>query len=724
MDAGNPLRSSGQHLPQAANNLDSQPAKKNLDSAPPAQWNSRDVNKDQNGGNVPNIVGQQFPASQPVDRSQFKASFIAGDSRSSKIVRFFVALFNPGFVEKKILEASTRHNEHVKYHVGHLEDKLPSLKLSMGTEQYGNGNLPDAEVYRAQMTNAKGMDKVVTSKANVGVEAYKDIPQITSGDGTVWHAVGIRQDENGNISVQRNSVIPTSERHLGISKDLNNIYIGISSTGTITIASGIIDSETRAHEFMHAVAEAIKIRNESGPFEDKVKIRVSSHSLNALSNPGETKMIKQQNAMASLIDRELGNFLIEQGVNKDDIPKGPVMSHVNRTLNGFTKLPGEESKNHKLNQVGMAVQMNWLGEDLQDLVKDSNDPVKDSEEWRNFTDAHRDVYDSVIAVQDFKKSIAELKPSVWLQEKQTKLTASRNDLERLRNEGRQQEATALGLEIKDLEKDIKKTIKRDQDGIKLATKYLEKEQRAFNKNLKTLAREMNNLRPLVANSDPKIRARLEIGGHVLAMQTGLRKELKYPKLSPAQELQTMMLLDQLNGAVTGINCKSGLDRTSIPRSLGIAMNSVIDSASTKAEGIQKAYDFAITYDENVNKMDKVWRKFKKDHPAANKQVWLNGQRDEWQNIGNFQNKMFAEWMGVSRPITAFSTGTDGGMKWHHSKAGVNPFEKNLHPLPFIPTEVTSKGETIILVKLDRKGNRTFTPDGLAIFEGQSQKRGG
>ncbi len=628
----------------------------------------------------------------------------------------------------------------------HIVEHSDVSKAASGASQYQSIGteapiLPKGrgiDSYVTEFADRKNLDKTTVAQAHVNSGVYHgNITDLKSGDGSSWHALSITTDDAGKTVVEHNSVVPTSERALGLSKDLNNVYVRINDQGQITITTGIIDSEKRADEFMAAIAEAIKMRAAQG-HEGPVKLRISSHSLNAFGRAGvgEAGMIKRQNAMADYIDRKLEGVLREAGIQNAQMPQGPVMSHVNRTLNGFTALPGEEGKCHSLNRQGMATQMRWLHEDIAEQLPENSNHLS----VENYKAAQDNVGNTLAEVRQLKADIANIEsiyqasPQVHaLNDTLTDLLTRREDLaeqiRKLPEDPAAREVRQLKKAVKKLDKDIKKTqgeiAAREDKDIALVVRQhkarLASSQKALSSQLKTLARSMHQLETSGVALPDDVRNRLQIGGHVLAQQTGLGKELGYPKLKPAQEVQMMILLDRVNGATTQSNCKSSLDRNSHARASGPVIDQHI-----AAHGIKGTYDFIAGFENRVTDMDREFRAYQKANPEGSFQQWLEGDAGRgYKDIADFQSKMFAEMIGVCRPITAWSTGTDGGFKWHHDKKTLNPLEKNNHPMPYIPVQVydSDSKRMVSLVRIDSKGNRSFTSEGLALYAGQSQKRG-
>ena len=122
-------------------------------------------------------------------------------------------------------------------------------------------------------------------------------------------------------------------------------------------------------------------------------------------------------------------------------------------------------------------------------------------------------------------------------------------------------------------------------------------------------------------------------------------------------------------------------------------------------------------------MDKAVNESVNANPSFRFAEWINGAGSQYKSIYEFQVSVFAELMGDPVPCTGRSTGFVG-LKWHHDKNSINPFEKNPHPVPFIPMYILADGKEVQLVQTDKKGRRKFTADGNHLLMGLSARRGG
>ncbi len=738
-----------------------------------------------------------------------RKSFILKKGLVGSIARFVAKAIGKGkYIERKKIEAKAYQELNDQLDVLRTAEMIQSdtrgVIDSTGASKYSHTD-DDSDITTAVLPAASSiasarnkfarkprLDKTTVAEAHVEMKPYSaGIEDIEAGDGNSWHCMAIRSDSAGNILVDHNAVVPTAERATGVSTDLNNVMVHINDKGHISIMTGVMDSKKRAKQFMAAVSWGIQERqrleeDEGKDFGGPPKIRVSFHQLNAfgISTVGEKKLIEREHAMVDYIDVHLQDFLRAEGIPENLIPEGPVASHLNRTFNGFTAVPGEEGKNHKNNVTGMAIQMGWLAEDLAtplgnadlsgigDGIARMNLPAPGEGQrsrLNQFTEARGAYQEAQQAVNVRHNAIREMKAELmeleaigrdvtpdneedvqYTEERRLGLIEDREAVkEQIRLLGDDEVDKRPGLEqqVSYLNRQIRATNERlfelvpksdtEQARIKKLKSENSREEKALAGELKTLARAMHALEQSLDFSDVEgaqpeaaireAHAKLRVATHVLAIQTGLRSELGYPKLAKGQELQVMFLMDRMLGTMTQSNCKSTLDRNSHSRASGPALDQKAREFSgdgiTATDELGLTYDFVVGFDQRIKDMDREWRSFHKKSPGSFED-FLIGQGASYRDVADFQAKMFSELMGVGRPMTFWSTGLEG-FKWHHDKGGINPFEKNPHPMPYIPAQVyDSASKTwVTLVKIDSKGGRKLTDDGLALMMGCSQKRG-
>ncbi|MDP1834826.1 MAG: hypothetical protein Q8K75_02750 [Chlamydiales bacterium] len=693
-----------------------------------------------NSPKVQQLLGTHKIVSDPTKSKLLKTGL------TGAIIRLAMRLIGKGdVVEAKKLDAkmfmeATQARELVKTEK-HITDQVSITKQFTGAKNFvrndGMPMLPEGrgiQSFQEEFENRKGLDKETVARAHVNTRVYSgNIEALESGNGTKWHPLEIRKVAEDEFSVKENGVVPTSERALGVSTDLNNVYVNISDKGHLTITTGIINTQDRADEFMQAIAKAVNMREEMNterkenglPEFGPLKIRISSHSLNAfgVSKLGEASMIKNQNKMMDYVDRNLRGVLIESGY-KGIMPERPMVSHVNRTFNGFTNVPGEEAKCHNMSRPGIATQMSWLCEDMNLQLEGLPEIQKNLTEMSVLKDT--------IAKLEAGTGQMSLDQKQALSKRLDAAILNRDDLKTEIEEADDPGyKAAMAAPLAQANKQIQEMQERltlSDQRIGNCKAKLETHKASLKVEMKRLARAMNQaLQEAEQKSDIEKSTKLSVGLHILGQQLEMNKELGLSKLNPGAEIQMMLLLDRINGATTQSNCKSSLDRNSHARATGPVLDQLYDTDNVSSIG--NAYNFIRDFESDVKLMDNNWKEHLKAHKdeAGFEPDWnAFVQKDsQYRQIVDFQAKMFGEMMGVGRPITSWSTGTDGGFKWHHDKKTMNPLEKNRHPMPYIPAQIWDEDsqKMVQLVTTDKKGNREFTPEGLALYAGQSQKRG-
>jgi len=708
--------------------------------------------------------------------------------------------------KEKMREDIEEREKHVNEGAARFKEGLP--------EGYLDKKLKDVKDFKKIPHNDLAKIHLNTVN-NIKQEKPSKFQDIISGDGNGWTAIRVIKSEDGSLQAIEGAICPTSERALDVSDDLNNIYIHLSDDGHLSITCGIINTKDKADQFMAAIGHALDKYKEK--LSDK-PLRINMHQLNSMgSGPGvlvsEHALVAKQHQMVNYINQHL-----EKNLREKDIAftgKGPFVSHVNRCLNGFTQIKGEDEKSHPINREGVAIQMGWFIEDLQknyekipkklteknrtiqetiaklqrnqgslsiaeqylsdhnseyqiikedienteaeiikinirisDLSVEHKDELSNSLTRRKeilnnmfFFNLYQDVeskkyFDQLIEGRMTIDEMLELKPDFQKNLQgilDRRITVIERSAKELINEIREIEArnkqvnqevevykNAISeLKIKreslktdqtqgsDLdEKNYIKFLTEESNDKKKEIKALEKQ---LDAELKELAVEMNKLRKDLEDEGElkELHAHMKIASQLLAMQTEQAGKPGFlPKLTPAQELSYQLLFDHVLGTVTEINCKSGLDRTGFTRSLHNAIQQKL-----KDEPLEKVLDFLTGFEDRVKEMDKEYQK---------SNVWSDKYKAEYA----FQKAVFAELMGVALTITGRSSGPDG-LKWHHDKKSLNPYEKNPHPLPFIPIFIQNGDQTLVeVIEFDKNGKRMLGKVGNALLMGLSSHRGG
>lgn len=592
------------------------------------------------------------------------------------------------------------------------------------------------------------------------------LSQLTSHDDTKWNALKIFLDSKGNPSIEENQIHTTSERAVGGGSDLTNVYVNISPQGHLTITCGVIDSEKKAKEFMAAVLWA---RRKVDP---SIPIRISMHQLNSMgSGPltlvSERSLVQKQHQMVGYINRHLGEYLEQNGVAP--LEKGPYVAHVNRCMNGFTHFKGEDPQSHAINTEGLAIQMCWLMDDMRAPLSEFSDPinplmhqtVKDrlntlQNLQQELADIEEEASQKNEAIREDKRMIDELEAKIiTLQIEQGGLSEGEEEL----LVSLQEVIKTLKMQLHDKETELKSLLKDKGDEINAKKKEVKAAETQLKKTLVpltiSLQESLKHVQDKMSESpnDPtlmKWATQLSLGMHLLAMQTDKTETLGLRTLSPSQEMALQLLFDNMLNITSEINCKSGLDRTGFVRSLQKGIQgklletekrltdemqkhrggrplTIQEHEAIRAEAVARVYQFIHSFENTVQDMDKSMAK---DNiaSAAELNAWLEKPgRAHYKEAYQFQCIVSAELQAVGVEITERSTGVPG-LKWHHSKNSLNPFEKNPHPLPYIPkfTNIIQEDQQSLVkvIETDKKGQRSFAQTGLDLFAILESKRGG
>lgn len=180
-----------------------------------------------------------------------------------------------------------------------------------------------------------------------------------------------------------------------------------------------------------------------------------------------------------------------------------------------------------------------------------------------------------------------------------------------------------------------------------------------------------------------------------------------------------MLIQLLNdrlGVHSGMNCKSGLDRTGFWHAVKLAMVR-FERQYPKADMV----NFVVKWDDHTSLLNKLEARLSKEGGTIEDYLEINTSKEKWftafrdllphdaidwkkspptikddhlaliklqiRRVIEFREMVKDNLLGVGLPITQVSTGF-AGFKWNSGLI------ENLHPLNFIPSNLTSKsGET-------------------------------
>lgn len=198
-----------------------------------------------------------------------------------------------------------------------------------------------------------------------------------------------------------------------------------------------------------------------------------------------------------------------------------------------------------------------------------------------------------------------------------------------------------------------------------------------------------------------------------------------------------LAFDREVGAISQMNCKSGLDRTGHIRALDDALSSLVqDGVLDPKKNPEEYLEFLTHAEEYLGEWNEATKGaqspedaeavMKQQGPPAHKdRTILQGRR--FEICYNLQTRYFDSMQRVALPITAVSTGVPG-VKWHHKAESWN-FQFNREPMPFLPLFAMKPkekaGEEPPFVRLiSQNGSRLFTEDGVRLLQGHATERGG
>lgn len=557
----------------------------------------------------------------------------------------------------------------------------------------------------------KVKEKVLTAKAAVAQEdLYKTVPPFKIRVGqeeTELKGYAIRS-EGYNLSISEDQVIPTSFMLGGEdASHLTNCYVIKIGDRSTVIRTGVIDNDKKANEFYALLKKLYDETPETAP-GIKPKIRVVSQQLN--SPEREKKYIQNQHRLiaklnARMHDADIGEIVhINTPTNRfyhftKAVKKIPLLG---RWLESQFLYGEKASKEQNIEAWGSYVK--WVGEDLaavlpslkqHQFLKDKENVLKPLQDFAAASaDSANEIYKLQRDIEGHVRSIGYLEqriknkhgdiknPAKHKKELETSLKEARELLKtKLEDEFHRLSTLDSLLEqrlwILDGQIDISKQVQNTESLLKL---------HAEKKDLIGCKEKISLLKDVLADQ-------LEVPD---------AKHLGRGRL----EMSLQMLNNRL-GVVSGINCKSGLDRTGFVFALRMALEQLNARISRPAE----VTDMVQHWGSISREMN---RRIANDG-LDNFNEWLkapDANRAETQLKARillaieFRKLVLDNLIRLGLPITGISTGVPG-LKWHKG------FQENLIPLNFIPPYVEVTSETgqprkVAMVKYDHSGK----PEGL------------
>lgn len=635
-----------------------------------------------------------------------------------------------------------------------------------------------------KMTNKKTLRDVSNQEQPFNNAAPLKIPMSDQ----VWEAKAITQtvveEQLGavkttkkSVETKENAAVPTSLRDLDHPEvnHLANFKVQIDERdGHICITCGVIDTQRKADEFVAGLISAIKTRS---PQKPPIPLRVVLHQVN--SSYGEPKLVGGQHDMSRYIEKQLRAQLSPEDLQKAGIKdfsnSVPIVAHFNTSLNLTSTLLSrlEDAPSYLLNLDGLATQSRWVTEDF--FSTKGLDPAKLTE----LTQKSRNIQEKFAIVSKNKTTIEELKRSLSKKE-DPELEAVEAEIEKLNDLEASTEDNATKLQ--DLEKKRDSLKRNAATRLSLApeaVKFLQAKEAELLSNQTLLMNDLKEMSKLyhglLSNIEKPtaeqimMQNKAKVLGLLLDKQThSIDRSSNY---SRNQEIELSLILDMMLGSTTEINCKSGLDRTGLARSMWDSLRSMKDQFSQefKEQGItdpkeiearatQKLIDFVLKQDELTKELDQIQLnlipKFEghiakslsnvdsiattipirkkiidaivAQHPNDPEKI------KALLNALKYQDLMAANLLMVAHPVTMESTGV-AGLKYGHGKIAPG----NPHPLKRLPMFIsTEEGKIIQLYEVKYAGlgkesllwgigaeEHFFTEAGLQMLERLSQQRG-
>lgn len=525
-----------------------------------------------------------------------------------------------------------------------------------------------------------------------------------------WNSLEITPDEENPLehNIIENLSVPTSKALETQKNDLTNFNFQINKlNGHICITCGGIDTKRKADEFVEGVLFILKkreIKNKQYP------VRILLHQVNSFIN--DRKLLENEHRLSRYIEHCLSKKLSEPkdskacGIKLN--PESPLVAHINLSLNFASSLPErlEDGESKLQNLEGLAAQLIWLIEDMKVLI--DNEQLMIGQEIFNHIDY-------------FKTELIDLR---------SKILAAKDNLSS--QEKLFQVQTVLSAALKN------------------TLHYSHQMER--------------NLTGLLTPAERTFKIKLRIYNIILAKQLGCLDLVDQADISRVAEIELHLLLDFKSKYITEINCKSGIDRTGLSRSLWDALNALYmdyyrkiakagcSHADSRAIAYEKTLSFLLNQDRLLPILDEIQYQVsvKKDiFPLISrhlKEVESSDTphfdireevlkaidekfpadlevREELKDILNYHDLVVANMFAVAQVITIESTGV-AGLKYGHDNGYISSYAANPHPLQRLPMFITTEDRKVIqLLDLSRLSSRTFTSAGMELILRNSSKRG-
>lgn len=490
-----------------------------------------------------------------------------------------------------------------------------------------------------------------------------------------------------------------------------------SKLGHLTITCGLIDTPLKADEFVETVKNELAKRKADLPH---LKVRICLHQLN--SRAAEKKYVENQHRMSRYIEEKL-----KVSLNDPEFclahalvspGNSPIVTHENSAFNVASEIsPWEDSDNQTMNLEAYVVRLFWGLDAIREGLTEQQNRYVENLEKLGLA---------------LRETLGEKKRAL------DSLTSSKDKKE-------------AKLELDETQKQMTKLIKE----------------------LRTFLEGVPSTKDLYRNS-------------VLSLLIDITRQAvptsqEYADRVRVTQVERNFILDMITGSISEMNCKSGLDRTGLARSLWDAMATMmknkVDELEKEGMTPEKAKKRALIYLINlVNNQDELSKmhnsfiedfletrdinyKVKLETPTApykgdfrkeylkflqshiskivqNYDLKMLGKvgnsadlLEALQDALHYQDLVGYHLLSVGLPVTQASTGV-AGLKYNHTKESkswaISGFINqhlvgNPHPLRRMPAFIQQEdGQVIRLIE----GETALTDAGYDLFERLSSKRGG
>ncbi|MBB64150.1 MAG: hypothetical protein CMO81_03725 [Waddliaceae bacterium] len=609
-------------------------------------------------------------------------------------------------------------------------------------------------------------------------------PPLETQHGGEWVSLRVKNDE-----VVPNQTEGTSrrieEKANGPKNNLANFKYQIDvEAGTLSITSGVVDTDTKGDQYIlcvqHAIEKFVEARTEASKTNEnlpKLKLRLSMHQLN--SGLGEKKLIVGQQKQAKRIDSALKEFINKE--NNDalkehiDYKEGkPIVAYQNKAMNFMSMLPSyiegkgglsgllsllgiKVARYDHANQANITVRGSWISDDLSAFpVSEGNSEVEKFQEKSKLC-------------QELQNEISYLEETL---EKPHEKTGERSELAEKWLRKYPDLASGLPEKFKTLPKSKKRPENisdKDLQGLyfffrkdlKIHLKQKRSDLVEANKELAKSAIAASN--ELKENKEASLLStQLKLFGIIAAKENKILDQLT---LDPPQEnfsrmteIELNLLLDMTQNCITHGNCKSGLDRTGLERNAWDALKTMLkdykQAGLNPEKALERLSNLVLNQDrlgleldqiqkENINSETKlendkgllkiIEEKIEDKHTGDKKEQMIDALK--------YRHYFVQHFITVGQPITAWSTGVAGG-KYTLEKWRANPLAMARVPMLLVQSNQGDGEKSKKIVKMydlensrisqqkllskdiyERPQRKVSTTEGANIIERLAQWRG-